>query len=87
MICRQNKACVQCVAYGTGELKGNCPECKARDYISVQNVLPGILKNEKQKIPYRSNRSKVIETQEKSILLLTRIYITTGVHGLERSLQ
>jgi len=42
MICHQNKACVQCVAYGTGELKGNCPECKARDYISVQNVLPGI---------------------------------------------
>jgi hypothetical protein len=57
MICRRHKACVQCVAYGTGELKGNCEECKIGDYISVEDTLPGknntamfyLLKNEVQK--------------------------------------
>ena len=41
MVCRQNKECVQCVAYGTGKKKDNCQECKARNYISVEDVLSG----------------------------------------------
>ena len=39
MVCRQNKECVQCVAYGTGKKKDNCQECKARNYISKEDVL------------------------------------------------
>ena len=41
MVCRQNKECVQCVAYGTGKKKDNCQECKARNYISKEDVLSG----------------------------------------------
>ena len=41
MVCRQNKECVQCVAYGTGLKKDNCKECKNRNYITVEDVLSG----------------------------------------------
>jgi hypothetical protein len=55
MICRRHKACVQCVAYGTGELKGNCEECKIGDYISVEDTLPGKV----QFYPYKSSATYI----------------------------
>jgi len=55
MICRRHKACVQCVAYGTGELKGNCGECKIGDYISVEDTLPGKV----QFYPYKSSATYI----------------------------
>ena len=41
LVCRQHKECVQCVAYGTGKKKDSCDECKANNYITVQDVIPG----------------------------------------------
>ena len=40
MVCHQHKECVQCVAYGTGKKKDSCDECKANNYITVQDVIP-----------------------------------------------
>lgn len=40
LVCRQNKACVQCVAYKTGEKKDNCGECEEKNYIEKAPELP-----------------------------------------------
>ena len=42
MVCRQNKACVQCLIHHTGEFKDSCEEnCRDRNIIKKPS-LPGI---------------------------------------------